>query len=94
MTSWLANRCECERCEARRIEHPPKRVGCECPECQPGPGITGSRSALEKNLGVIIKVTQRDYCPVCAGMVTVTACKRGQGWAMVCELGHTWRKYV
>jgi hypothetical protein len=94
MTAWLASRCKCEKCEARRTEHPPLSDGCECPECQPGPGIHISKaSRLDLALGEVIRVTCREWCLVCRDNVIIHAVKMERGWSNSCESGHTWHSF-
>lgn len=98
MTGLAFTPCGCERCEARRIEHPPLADGCPCEECQPGPGlspVSKHEQRLERVLGVITKVVTRDWCPTCEEITVVTS-KRlgpGAGWLNTCREYHTWRSY-
>lgn len=91
----MTTRCQCQTCEGRRIEHPPVASGCECRECQPGPGIQPKASKLDAALGPVVKVQQLDYCVICQLIVRVTARRTGSGtgWVCVCENGHTWTSF-
>lgn len=91
--AWLAARCECQKCKARRIEHPPLANGCECPECQPGPGLTHLSSRLDMALGELVRVTTREWCLACRDTVVIHAVKMVHGWHNTCEHGHTWRSF-
>jgi hypothetical protein len=90
--------CGCERCEARRIEHPLVKSGCPCPECQPGPGLDTAARAderLDRILGPVTRVECWDWCPQCQHSVRTTSVKvrTGPGWNSTCERGHTWRSF-
>lgn len=96
MTGLVFEPCGCQRCEARRIEHPPLANGCPCPECQPGPGldpIARSEERLERILGPVTKVVTIDWCPSCREVVTVTSTRRGQAWDNRCSHSHTWQSF-
>jgi hypothetical protein len=89
--------CGCDRCEARRIEHPPLANGCPCPECQPGPGLNPERDRhdrLERVLGPITKVIIRDWCPTCQEITIVESVRSGPDWVNTCPDLHTWRSFT
>lgn len=97
MTAWLADRCSCPTCKARRTEDPPERPGCECPECQPGAGLHVTKatlSRLDELLGEVVRVTCREWCVACRDNVVVHAEKLPvSGWSNVCVRGHTWTSF-